>query len=812
MTVSRPRAELAALALLALAALALCWPFLLGGQAFYFYDSAVYLMPLLHWSHHSLAGGIEPAWDASVLCGVSAFDNSMGLCLYPPLRLFGTLADAVPAEGWIIYSHLVLAAWGAYALVRSRGLGPGPALAGALTAAFAGGMVYSPAGIPMLVSQAWFPWMLLGLLLCQDAAPRRRWLGAAVLGLSTGYSFQGGYPGMAFYSLLVLGLFQSLWLAQRPRRWADGGAWLALALAALVTGLLYAGQAQALQRGAAQSQRGAGLSVEQAEEGSLSPATLGGLLLPHALGRSADDSYSGASWRFGTYDPTGMYLYVGLGSLVLLLAGLRWRWRQAWPWALAWGLLVFYALGKWNPLFPLLLRLPVLGYLRCPDKAVLFSGTLAAMPVAYGLTALAERPTRAPARWAAALAAGLGLGLLALWLGWDALMRLGARHIEAHLLGDPLHTLPLQAYLGRLTRLLLNLRWQLGAQAAWAALIALALWAGWRWRLGALGLALLLAPLLFGELAMNARAQWVLIDRAYYDTKPASVAWLEQHQDPSQPVRAFSWGYLAAYRRLFPEGRPQGRLVQELQLNEVLQVNSPSSWGLDMANGYAPLWPKRLQPLLGWMKVQDPDLEGASLQRLRSVRRALDLASARWLVSAVPLDLPGLALRRDGDVRIYENLRCLPMAYIAGHSRGGYDQASAWAALSVTGTAEGRWARPALLEDGSAPALGRGSVAWGLKRADAWELQAQVDSPQGVLVLSRAYYPGPWSATVDGQAAPLVAVNAAFCAVHLAQGAHRVRVFYQDPLLQRAQRWQAAGLLLALALLLWAWRSPREPA
>jgi len=99
-----------------------------------------------------------------------------------------------------------------------------------------------------------------------------------------------------------------------------------------------------------------------------------------------------------------------------------------------------------------------------------------------------------------------------------------------------------------------------------------------------------------------------------------------------------------------------------------------------------------------------------------------------------------------------------------------------------------------------------------LKRADAWELQAQVDSPQGVLVLSRAYYPGPWSATVDGQAAPLVAVNAAFCAVHLAQGAHRVRVFYQDPLLQRAQRWQAAGLLLALALLLWAWRSPREPA
>ena len=304
----------------------------------------------------------------------------------------------------------------------------------------------------------------------------------------------------------------------------------------------------------------------------------------------------------------------------------------------------------------------------------------------------------------------------------------------------------------------------------------------------------------------------MLIDQAYYRQEPATAAWIRERADPAQPVRSLSWGGLAALRRAFPEGRPEGRLAQELALNEALTPNAQRLWGLDFANGYAPLWPQRLQPLLGWIRNGDPDQEAHGLPRLREARAALDLSATRWVVSGEPLDLPGLALRRDGDVRIYENLRALPMAYIAGHSDGAFDAASAWAALSSPRPTGVRWARPALLEDGSAPADGRGSVRWASHRDDAWELDAQVDSPQSVLVLARPYYPGPWAATVDGQAATLLPVNAAFCALRLGQGEHRVRVAYEDPLLGLAWRLQGAGLLLAFGLMAWAWRSPKEGA
>jgi hypothetical protein len=802
------------LALLALLAAALCWPILLGGQAFYYYDTNAYMMPLLKWSHQSLAAGHDPAWDGSTLCGMSALDSSLNACLYPPLRALAWAFDAILAMGLLVLGHLILAAWGAYALVRHHGLGAGPALLGAITAAFAGGMLQCPSAWPIFVSCAYLPWMLLGLRLCQEPAPRRWRLGAAVLGLSTGYSFLGGYPGMALYALMILGWMHGLWLAGAPAtRLRARSAWAALALAALITAGLYAGQALALRRGSAASARGHGLSVAQAEEGSLSPAAALGLVLPHGLGRRADDSFSGASWRFGTYEPCGTYLYVGLISLLLLLLGLAYRPRQALPYALAWAALAFYALGRWNPIYPWLLRLPLLGYLRAPAKAVFFSGVLAAVPVAWGAQAVADRDprwARAAARLAVAVALALALGCLALQLGWGRLLQAGEAHLRAKVLGDPLHQLSLQAYLGRLTRVLANLRWQLWAQAAWAGALALALWAARRGRLTGLGLALALAGLAYGELAMNARAQWMLIDRAYYQQEPATAAWIQAHADPAAPVRSLSWGGTAALRRVFPDGRPAGRLPQELELNEALPPNAQRSWGLDFSNGYAPLWPQRLQPLLGWIRDGDPELEAHGLERLRQARAALDLSATRWVVSSVALDLPGLALRRDGDVRIYENLDALPMAYIAGHSDGSYDAASAWAALSAPRAGGAGGPRLALLEDGSAPAQGRGSVRWVSHSDDRWELDAQVDSPGGVLVLARPYYPGPWAATVDGRPAELLPANAAFCALRLGQGGHHVRVAYQDPLLPLAWRLQWAGSLLALALLLWAWRSPGE--
>ena len=62
------------------------------------------------------------------------------------------------------------------------------------------------------------------------------------------------------------------------------------------------------------------------------------------------------------------------------------------------------------------------------------------------------------------------------------------------------------------------------------------------------------------------------------------------------------------------------------------------------------------------------------------------------------------------------------------------------------------------------------------------------------------------SASVDSAPAELRACNAGYCALDLPAGRHRVRVAWQDPLPARAEALALAGLLLGLALGLWAWR------
>ena len=121
-----------------------------------------------------------------------------------------------------------------------------------------------------------------------------------------------------------------------------------------------------------------------------------------------------------------------------------------------------------------------------------------------------------------------------------------------------------------------------------------------------------------------------------------------------------------------------------------------------------------MQPLLGWVDDGSPFEDLAASERALGLhRRALDLAAVRWVASAVPLGLPGLRLVQPGPELLYENTRALPMAYIAGRSSGGWDAATAWAALSdprarpgPPGTARRCWRT---LQPAS---TGQGTVRW----------------------------------------------------------------------------------------------------
>jgi hypothetical protein len=805
--------DAAYLGLLLAAALAFHGAWVFGHQTLYLYDVTWFAVPLFHWFHHQFAAGLDTAWDQSVLCGAPRFDESLSACLYPPLRWAARHWDSWKALGIYQALHMALAGWGAYLWSRTRGLVPEAALLGAVVAALSGGLIYWEYSWTVFASIGWFPWMLLGLALVQDRPEARRWAGAAVLGAATGLAFLGGHPGMSFLELGALAVLELGWLATGgPGKGLRSHAW-ALAAAALVAGCIYGGQALAVRRAGAQSERGRALTPAQCAETSLSPSSLGEALVPHALGRRADDSFLGVSWRFGTFEPQGLLLYIGLAGLALAALGFGARGRELWPLAAAWALLFAYALGRWDPAYAWLCRLPVLDHLRAPDKAVSVSGCLAALPVAAGAQALWASRRRGPALLLLAFAAGLLAlaGLLGLEL--PRLQALGHAYIQKRMLGDALHHQSGGYYEARLLRWVLNLRVQLCAQAAWAAAAALGLgllaWAprSRRWP------ALLLALLLFGDLAWNGRAFLAYIDADYYDHVPTVVSQIRQRSDPAQPARTFTWGYESAVRGAFPNGRMEGDLAGEEKLEEALKANLNRNYDLDTADGYSALWLSRMQPLLGWVNDGDPFEDAAASERvLAQHRRALDLAAVRWVASAVPLGLSGLRLAAPGPEWLYENTRALPMAYIATRSSGGWTAATAWAALSDPRAPQAAWAKPALLEDASAPAAGGGQVAWTTYRDDRWELRADVQGAGGVLVLSRVYYPGPWLATVDGRPAALVPVNAAFCALHLGPGTHQVAVFYSDPLLARARALLAAGLGLALALAGAAWLRRRRAA
>jgi hypothetical protein len=790
----------AALLLAALVAFWL-WPVLTLERVWFRVDFAHYIYPTFHWLHLRLSQGLSTAWAQDAMLGDPLYDTMASALLYPPLRLCLRFFDAVPAVALIWYAHLLLAAYGAYALARAlRSSAPAALLAAVLTA-FCGGMIYSAGAHTLLSPQAWFPWMLLGLVWIQGGGGR--WRGAALLGLSSGAALLCGHIGMGSSQLWALAVLFAVWCMLGPwqeRLRACAGP---LAVAALICALLFAGQAWALGRVAAQSGRGHAYSTEEASADPLSPVALLQAPLPHALGRMEDNSFLGRSWRFGTFEPQGIVLYIGLLGLLLTAYGAWQRQRDAAPWLAAWAFLLLYALGRLTPLFDLLyMRLPIFDHLRAPVRSATLAATLLAPSAAWGLDALRQRASPRLGRWALAASGLLLLGALLLWLAQPWLMRRGEAYMTARFAGDPLHHFGAAYYLEKLQRWLDGLRGHLLAQGLFGLASAVALLALVRRRARQGARSLLLCLILFAELAFNLRGFHLTLPAALYEHVPQSVQRIRQAEAGStEPFRALVWGQAAHIQRSFPDQKPVANLQAELQLAELPAPASHRWYGLDVVNAYPSPEPWRLDPFIGWFRDYDvgQDLPGQT-RRLLEQRRLYELCGAKYVVSGERLDAPDLEPLMESPVYLYRDTRALPLAYVASDFSGAWSGSAAVKALLDPQRRESRWVRPALVEDpGLRAGTGGGTVHW-LRYDDAgWALDVESQA-DGVLVLSRLHYDGPWRARLDGEPVPLLAANGALSAVRLPAGQHHVQIDDVDPSLRWAYLLQGLGLVLALLL------------
>jgi hypothetical protein len=782
-----------------------------GGEVLAGYDYLHDFYPRLQWMHQRLAEGRPVLWDGSQGMGDPLFDLLCSFILYPPFHLIVSSLDAVPAVATLIVFHVFWLAAGCYTLARSRGAGPQASFAAGVLGGFGGGVAHCLDSPGMLMPLAWFPWMLWGACLIGDA--RRRFgpgalAGAAVLGVSTGMAFLAGHTGLALSQLYATALFHFARLALGPDRLRRLGTQLpALAAAALIAGLIFSGQARGLERAAAQNSRGAAYSQTEASDGCMNPTSLVQVFLPHLLGQPRDNTFLGMSWRWGSYEPQGVVLYVGVASTALALLGFYGEpLAESLPWLAAWLLLVLYALGDRTPVFGLILKLPLMTHFHFTVRAAAQAAPLLAVPSALGLERILEGRKGSRTTVAAAFAVGLLLlaAALALYIGGPWIEAKGKAFVEARVVGTPIHGRSAAYYFDKLSRWLTALRSHCATQGLWALATGLAFLlaakaSAWRrpWLAAAVGL------VLFGELWANLEGYRETLPRAVLDTRPASAERiLMDAGQGAEPFRCLEWGEAQQGRRAFPQGRYFGDLAGELRFQELLEPATQLWCGLSFVNVYPTAKPKRLAEFTGFFGdlTMDP---AQPVSALLPHRRLFDLAGARYLVLAEPLEAPGLEPLMSDPVYVYRNPEALPLAYVATRWSDGWDSAAAAAAL-MRGP-ESKWERPALLEGRMSGFAGSGrgpggTVRW-LRYADEeWSLEVSASAP-GVLALSRFYYPGIWKAEVAGRPTELIAANAALCALPIPRGVSRVRVWYEDQIPGQGAAAEATALGLAALLL-----------
>ncbi|MGI6367680.1 MAG: hypothetical protein ACOX2L_04855 [Anaerolineae bacterium] len=365
--------------------------------------------------------------------------------------------------------HLALAGWGGAALARSLGLSRGGALLTGLTYALGGFTIAHASHVAIISVTAWFPWMLAAIqhMSLEDGVRARcGWTVALVTAVAL--QFLAGHAQMSLLLLLPAAAW-TMYLCLR-KRYKGGALRLGLmVLAGVGLGVVLAGpQLLASVELAGLSQRASGVDSAFFTSFSFHPLLTATFLTPFILGNPY---------------PTGSVELMGYcGLLTVLLAWLAILYshrRGRWAWVTLGLVGLLLALGRWNPLYGLLARVPVVNLFRVPARYLLWTSLALAVLAGEGLDTLLERGSdlrRLPA-WVLApallslstiVAATLATDAdtLIAWWRWFPLVHLasallwlrGTRHLPGHLavaLAILIVTADLYAY-GSVLRLTFN--------------------------------------------------------------------------------------------------------------------------------------------------------------------------------------------------------------------------------------------------------------------------------------------------------------------------------------------------------------------
>lgn len=345
-------------------------------------ENKISLFPMAADAWRQWTSGHFPSWTSGIFAGFPLFAGSQSSALYLPHGLAFWLT---PAPHWramdlALALHAGLLGAGCVRVLLLLGVRGAGAVLGALLTLMAPQIVYWTNFVPLFVSIAWWPWLLVAAE--RLGRPDRPALGGVVLG-ATAIAAQvlAGFVEYAVYS----GGLGALWILASPGRLPASTRLVRIALLGSSTALLAAPQLLPSLLGLDVGAR----DIRGRDFLSVDPAGIAAFIDP----RSGSSGSGLTSVFFG-----GATLLLAAGAVVLraprslLLASLA-------------GLTALLALGSRTPLYDLLTALPVFDLFRGPVKFLVASQVFVAFLAALGFESLLRRSARSTAPIAISLAA-----------------------------------------------------------------------------------------------------------------------------------------------------------------------------------------------------------------------------------------------------------------------------------------------------------------------------------------------------------------------------------------------------------------------